>query len=218
MDATEIVLLVGGVVGGVVLTVLGAYLLHRLQRPRLEIGYQMKSTPLVTPSEHARSDSNIRILYADQEVASLHAFEIRAKNTGNKPLQKLTLIVELTASAKLFHIDVKPHANAEVGEVSIPELRGDNTGSATLSFLNDGDEIRITAVAADGETPRCRLRVPVAGVHCREKNFLTLSEALSWFAFESNFGGVFTPLLSPVLIPILIPLFSIIAFNRRRKR
>lgn len=179
---SDILAIIGGFIGGAVLTVLATFLVIKWQKQRRELSYRIEIRPFLAKDEPGRPgvgwDPNVKVFYGDEEVSQLFPFKITFRNTGNQPLEHLPLKVKCDAGSEILSLMVGKSKEVEVGDILFSETNPDER-EMEVGFLNEGDEIVAYGIGSSDDSFVPTVTAPQPGLRLRNRpEFWSSREAL----------------------------------------
>lgn len=193
-------------VAGVVLTLLGTYVLYRWQRTSRRLGYQILSAERLTRFEPKPGDP-LQVMVrrdlidgpysAEKEyipIGSVWTFRVLLRNSGNTPIENQPILVQLDSKAKVIRCDADPSdvTSTRAVVLDVPEEHR-NVARIALPYLNPGEELTVGIQSVDNATGDCR--IVAAGPGLESYDMRKRVERLDYILFGSGLllvvgGGV----------------------------
>ena len=157
--------LASGLAGGVLLTLVGTYLLSKAQHRRLELGYEVLSSHTIIPRLSKLATPDIRVmvrtelldphaaanspLQAGEEYTVVDdivsAVRVLLKNTGNQPLEQQLVTIDLAEPAITLSASIERQPDLGPHNVAVePQFDAPHRTRLTVPFLNPGQELIVS--------------------------------------------------------------------------
>ena len=144
-----------GLVGGVVIGVLLTILVWHLTKQRRQLGWTVDDpVPFVEVSRLIAG--RVQVLVDGKPVERLLGIPIKVENVGNQALENLEVMVQVTPQAEILEILAVP-PNPAFGPLRVVDVACRDTKLVQFRLLNPKDKVSIWVLTVGEGTTTCQL-------------------------------------------------------------